>query len=305
MEIITNTLDELIDIPEGFCVFDIETTGLSPKYSYVILIGVLYIKNNKTVIQQFFAHDPSFEKEILFYFKELFKTFKGHISFNGTTFDIPFLNERFSHNKLDYCIDKKNDVDILRLVKPHKEKLGLIDCKLKTVEKLLNIDRKDTISGKESVELYKKFVLSKDSSLKDKILLHNYEDIYYLGKLFKIKELIDSKEEFIDCLIFKEHFKLRLNSFKLRKNTLSLEYRLNKKLPLNVELYNDNYTLYGCEDTLTINLNVKKGKDINEVPVVFFNIENIIPLKFDKRFLEDNIRSLGKYIINSEFNHKK
>ncbi|KXZ39359.1 hypothetical protein SAMN05661008_00455 [Alkalithermobacter thermoalcaliphilus JW-YL-7 = DSM 7308] len=300
MEIITHTIDELLPIPESFCVFDIETTGLSSKYNCVILIGLLYVKNNKTIIQQFFAHDPTFEKEILFYFKEVFKTFDKHITFNGISFDIPFLNNRFSYNDLDFFIDKKDNIDILKLIKPHQKKLNLADCKLKTVEKLLGINRKDTISGKESVNLYKEFVKTKNINLKEKILLHNYEDIYYLAKLFKIKDIISSKQDFIEVNIFDNKFKLKLDSFKVLRNILYIEYSLENKLPINLEIYKDCYSINGSENKLIISLNLKKGKDINSNTVLFFEGKDNIPIKVEKSFVYENIKSLGKAIINYE-----
>ena len=51
MEIITKTLDELIDIPPNHFIFDIETTGLNSKYCKVILIGILFNEDNKTIIK--------------------------------------------------------------------------------------------------------------------------------------------------------------------------------------------------------------------------------------------------------------
>ncbi|WP_394861578.1 ribonuclease H-like domain-containing protein [Paraclostridium bifermentans] len=157
MEVITKTIDNLIDIPKNHFVFDIETTGLSPKYCKVILIGVLYNLNNKTIIKQYFAESEEEEKDLLLKFINDIETFDHHITFNGVSFDIPFLNSRFNSNDIDFSIDKCDDIDILRIVKPFKEKLSLSDCKLKTIEKYMGIKREDTISGKESVELYKNF----------------------------------------------------------------------------------------------------------------------------------------------------
>ncbi len=48
---------------------------------------------------------------------------------------------------------KSNNLDIMRLVKHNKDYFNFQDFKLKTVEKFLGIEREDTISGKESVEL--------------------------------------------------------------------------------------------------------------------------------------------------------
>ncbi|MGL5693232.1 MAG: ribonuclease H-like domain-containing protein, partial [Peptostreptococcaceae bacterium] len=191
MEIITNISDKYIDIPKNHFVFDIETTGLSPKFCKVILIGIVYNENNKTIIKQFFALNENEEKELLQAFINEIKQFTKHITFNGFTFDIPFLNYRFQKHEIDFSLDKHDDLDILRLVRPFKEKLSLLDCKLKTIEKYIKITRNDTISGKESVELYKEFTSTQCKNLKDKILLHNYEDIYYLAQLIKIQDILD------------------------------------------------------------------------------------------------------------------
>ena len=153
----------------------------------------MFNQNNKTIIKQFFANTEDDEKELLLSFVDNIKNYKNHITFNGLTFDIPFLNARLKKHNIDFSICKNNDIDILKLIKPFKEKLSLSDCKLKTIEKYLGIYRKDTISGKESVDLYKDYTLNQDINLKEKILLHNYEDIYYLGVIFKIKDILKDK----------------------------------------------------------------------------------------------------------------
>jgi uncharacterized protein YprB with RNaseH-like and TPR domain len=301
MQIITNVIDELIDIPNNHCVFDIETTGLSPKYSKVILIGILYIKNNQTIVQQFFADNSKEEKEILFYFKEVFKEFKYHITFNGMRFDIPYLNERFKSNDINYIIDKAKDIDILNVVRPYQKKLSLIDCKLKTVEKYLGIERKDTISGKDSVELYKQYEVTQNEELKRKILLHNYEDIYYLGKIFKIKEVIEERLDFIEIDIYNGVYKVIMNNYKFKKNFLTIEYISNVDFAVNIEVYNQNYSINGHKNKLNITLNLKSGVDNNKNTIIYYELNTIIPLMVNLEPLENNISSLSNYILIKEF----
>ena len=160
MEVITKVLDELIDIPPNHFVFDIETTGLNSNYCKVILIGILFNQDNKTVIKQYFANTEDDEKELLLSFINDIKNYKNHITFNGLTFDIPFLNTRLKKHNIDFSLSKNDDIDILKLIRPFKEKLSLSDCKLKTIEKYLGIYREDTISGKESIDLYKEYSVS-------------------------------------------------------------------------------------------------------------------------------------------------
>ena len=300
MEVITKTIDNLIDIPKNHFVFDIETTGLSPKYCKVILIGVLYNLNNKTIIKQYFAESGEEEKDLLLKFINDIKTFDHHITFNGVSFDIPFLNSRFNSNDIDFSIDKCDDIDILRIVKPFKEKLSLSDCKLKTIEKYMGIQREDTISGKESVELYKNFVISKDISLKEKILLHNYEDIYYLGKIYNIKNIIDESLDYIDININNLNYKVLLSKYKIAKSVLHLNFISRKEFELPLNIFRDTYTISTEENILNIFINLNKGIDSNGNTIFFYKLGSIIPRKFNNDFIVDNINALSKFLISKE-----
>ncbi|MGL5507026.1 MAG: ribonuclease H-like domain-containing protein, partial [Paraclostridium sp.] len=242
MQVITHILDIPLDIPTNHIVFDIETTGLNSKYCKVILIGALYIEDSKTIIKQFFALSQDSEINILSEFIDLIKSFDYHITFNGITFDIPFLNYRFKKHNIDYEIDKYKDIDILRLIKPYKEHLSLSDCKLKTLEKYLGIERDDTISGKESVELYKEFEKTQDIHLKEKILLHNYDDIYYLGHMFRIKDIIYDKLNSISLIINSLSHTLILSKYKTVKNTLLISFISNYSFIPEISIFNEDYT---------------------------------------------------------------
>lgn len=302
MQVITKTLDNLIDIPKNHFVFDIETTGLSHKYCKVILIGILYNFENTTIIKQYFATSEEEEKELLICFIKDIKNFDYHITFNGISFDIPFLNSRFKTNGIDYHMDKSQDIDILRLIKPYKEKLALSDCKLKTIEKYIGIQRDDSISGKDSVRLYKEFILNKDELIKSKILLHNYEDIYYLGKIFKIKEILHNKLDYIDILICQNPYEILLNKYTIRKKILSLKFISTTKFNPIINIFNENYNILSNEYELCINVNIKSALDSKGSTILFYKLGCIIPLKVDKNYLHENILSLSKYILSKEFN---
>ena len=300
MEVITKTLDELIDIPPEHFVFDIETTGLNSNYCKVILIGILYNENNKTIIKQFFSNTEDDEKELLLSFINEIQNYKIHITFNGLTFDIPFLNSRLKKHSIDFSLSKDNDIDILKLIRPFKEKLSLYDCKLKTVEKYLGIYREDTISGKESVDLYKKYLFNQENDLKNKILLHNYEDIYYLGKIFKIKDILKEKLNILSITTDKIVLDLVPTSFKIVKNNLSIKYNVFDGTLFNINIYNDCYSIVSDENNIILNLSLNKGIDSNNNVILFYNMSKIIPLKFNESLLEDNIYSLCNYLIKKE-----
>lgn len=300
MEIITNRCDDFIDIPKSHFVFDIETTGLSPKFCKVILIGIAYNENNKTIIKQFFALNENEEKDLLLAFVNNISSFEKHITFNGFTFDIPFLNSKFKKHNIDFCLNKDDDMDILRIVKPYKEKLCLLDCKLKTIEKYLGINRNDTISGKESVELYKEFENSQDETLKNKILLHNYEDIYYLSKMLKIQDIIIENLNPLILYINNETLKLVPTNYKISKTSLNMKYNIFSGYINNINIYKDNYSIFTEKDNLNINIDINKGIDSNNNEILFYKLSTIIPLKFNSDVLEDNIHSLCNFLVKKE-----
>lgn len=300
MEIITKTLDNFINIPSNSFVFDIETTGLSPKFCKVILIGVLFNKNNKTIIKQYFAQTEDDEKDLLLAFINDINAFDTHITFNGLAFDIPFLNSRFNKYNINFELNKNDDIDILNIVRPFKGLLSLSDCKLKTIEKYIGISREDTISGKESVKLYKEFVSSKSNDLKNKILLHNYEDIYYLGYLYKIKDLLEEKLKPIVIDNKGLFLKLIPLSFKISNSKLILKYNIfdGNKVPINI--YSDNYSILSDDKHILLSINLNKGIDKDNNTVLFYQLNKIIPLKVNDNFLDSNIYNLCEYIIKKE-----
>ena len=300
MDIIKNISKNFIDIPQNHFVFDIETTGLSPKFCKVILIGIVYNENNQTIIKQFFASNENDEKELLLAFVNEIKSFSNHISFNGFTFDIPFLNSRFKKHKIDFLLNKYDDLDILKLIKPYKEKLSLLDCKLKTIEKYIGINRDDTISGKESVELYNKFIKTQDKSIKYKILLHNYDDIYYLSLMIKIKDIILEKLNPLTINTSSQTLKLVSSSYNINKTNLSMKYDIFFGYINNINIYQDNYSILSNDKNITINININKGNDSSNNEILFYKLSTIIPLKFNENLLENNINTLCDFLVKKE-----
>jgi hypothetical protein len=112
------------------------------------------------------------------------------VTYNGKSFDVPFVNARMKKNCIDYEINHKH-LDLIYNVRANKSTLGLTSCSLKSVEKLLEIKREDTIDGGESIDLYYQYLKSEDEALKRKILLHNYEDVYNLPEILKIFDRVN------------------------------------------------------------------------------------------------------------------
>lgn len=301
MKIIERILiNEKLNMNSNTFIFDIETTGLSPKFCKVILIGILYNCQDKTVIKQFFAENEDEEKELLLAFVDNIKCFKRHVTYNGLSFDIGFVNYRLKKHHIDFNLDKEDDFDIFRFIKSFKSPLGLEDCSLNSVETYFGIHRDDVIDGGESVKLYKEFVKIKDPNLMDTILLHNYEDIYNLSKLVNIKDLVGEKLDLIKLSGINYNLKIFPLNYKINAKKLCMNYFIFAGVHNNISIYNDNYSIICQNNNISLEINISKGIDKDKNTILFYNLSKIIPLKFNDNILNSNIYSLCNFIIKKE-----
>lgn len=306
---------------KNICFFDIETTGLSSRYNEVILIGALCLEGNDIYIKQFFADNPDEESEILTLFAEFLNDFEYIISYNGKSFDIPFLRNRFNHHNIYSNIDQISHSDLLQLVRKNKDLLGLSNCKLKTVEKYLNIYREDTISGKDSVDLYKAYVYSKDKIKRDIILKHNYDDIFYLPKLLSLYDIIEIESILTLDIKFKDiNLKLSVNkdSVQFEKSMISIlgnspildipsQVHYKDFYSLNWSTLNGTFELHLFHKTASLSDGSKcfyldlgdVNISLNDFDNMNYNIpSHLVILKINKNILYDNIALLIEKIIS-------
>lgn len=328
MEVIKHTLDEQFNIPETLinqisdkkmCFLDIETTGFSRKFNHIILIGLLYVNNSKTEVIQLFADNEKDEKNLLNEFVKYILGFEVIFTYNGDAFDIPFINSRLSHCNIDYEIDKSLSIDIFKVIRNKKNILGLEKYNLKTIEKLLEISREDTISGKESVELYYEYTKTKNNKIKDIILKHNYEDIYNLPKILKIFDFIDDKSrikfntEYLNKSI---EIAIEVDSIKHNGNMMNVEGVTNTIYLPDEMHYGDTHTFKWCPQTgkFQISLQTEEGNLSDGGKCIYFdsrvfsqNIDrinkmnyklpdNILILNHNGNIVVDNIEALIKHL---------
>ena len=161
--------------------FDIETTGLSPKSAFCYLIGAALLEDGRFVLCQYLAEDLSEEEAVLRAFAERIRSKGRAFHFNGTTFDLPFLQARYRRYGLECPLGSMEQTDLYRRISPFKNLLKLSNCKLKTLEEFLGDRRKDPFTGGELIALYHAYRQERDDRLLQVLLLHNAEDI--LGML--------------------------------------------------------------------------------------------------------------------------
>lgn len=180
------------NIPEDKILFiDIETTGFTARSSYLYLIGCGHMENGCWCIKQFFADNYSEEIAILEAFFSFIKPFSYLIHFNGNNFDLPFLLQKCQMLNLPYNFDSFQGIDIYKRIAPYKFFLKLSNCKQKTLEAFLQMDREDIYNGGELISVYHAYVKEKTDAAYQALLLHNAEDVKGMMELLPILSYYD------------------------------------------------------------------------------------------------------------------
>ncbi|MGN0417913.1 ribonuclease H-like domain-containing protein [Anaerostipes faecalis] len=154
--------------------FDIETTGLSPDVSAITLIGCCHFDGT---ILQWFNEDGFSQKEILKDFLDYIVSYDTLISYNGTTFDLPFLESKIREYHLDNPLDHMEHIDLYQVLSPFRHLFPMKRFRQKDLENYLGIIRKDNLTGKKIIKTYQVFLETGNTELKELLLLHNREDL--------------------------------------------------------------------------------------------------------------------------------
>lgn len=156
---------------------DIETTGFTAKSSSLYLIGIAYYAENAWFIKQWFAENYEDEKEVLNAFFSFAASYSHLIHFNGNNFDLPYLLQKCEQYELPYTFDHFEGIDLYKRISPYKFFLNIPNCKQKTLESFLGIDRKDIYNGGELIGIYHDYVNQSSENNYRLLLLHNSDDM--------------------------------------------------------------------------------------------------------------------------------
>lgn len=191
--------------------FDIETTGLSADISAITLIGCCDMDGN---ITQWFNEDGFSQKQILSDFLAFIKSYDTLITFNGTTFDLPFLTSKIKEFKLNASFDRYEHLDLYQILKPYKNLWGLKNFRQKNLEEYLGFHRTDKLSGKKLIKTYQNYLEKGDTKDKEAVLLHNREDLLGLRNIYSLMSypaLLDGKFTLSSYSIENDEFHAYLN----------------------------------------------------------------------------------------------
>ncbi len=165
-------------------VFDIETMGLSSQRD--IIISASFCDEDGENLRQYFCDDPESEYLLITKIIEEFESLDALITYNGESFDVPFVMSRAKKYGLDDGFPYIWNIDVYRILRNYWAAGKLLPSLSQTsVENALGISslRTDTIDGGECIPLYNRYLAKGDEESKEKILLHNGDDIRQLARI--------------------------------------------------------------------------------------------------------------------------
>ena len=165
---------------QDFAIVDIETMGLSERP--IILLGIAKPTKTHICTSQFLLRDIQDEPSAIWALIQQLAPNASLITFNGRSFDIPYIKQRLAYYGLDAPLDNTH-FDMLHFTRRalrHK----LPDCRLDTVEKYIGVKRDVNIPGALVPHFYETYLKTKNVGPIVPIVEHNKQDLLTLGSLF-------------------------------------------------------------------------------------------------------------------------
>ncbi len=157
---------------------DLETTGLAGGTgTFAFLVGLGFVELDHIVVRQYLLPDFQYEWLLLKHVDNLLSSFKNLASFNGKSFDIPLLRNRFVLNRMDSIMDDLPHLDLLHAAR-RIWKRRLNSCDLQNLEyTILGQERGNDIPGEMIPQIYFEYIRKRQALLLRDVLEHNFHDI--------------------------------------------------------------------------------------------------------------------------------
>lgn len=181
--------DLLSGKPEDLLFLDIETTGFSN--CPLFLIGLAFYSENGMRVELLFARDYSEEIGALTYLVDRLEAFRSLVSFNGRSFDVPFIRNRLAYHRHPGHVDLPH----FDLLHPSRRqwKDSLPNCKLQTLEtRICGRPRTGDIPSALIPDAYHEFVRTGQTYLLKEIIHHNVLDLLTMAEL--LVALVDAQQ---------------------------------------------------------------------------------------------------------------
>lgn len=270
--------------------FDIETTGLSRIHSSIFLCGVIYYENQNYVIEQFFDDTSDSEKKLIEFISNHFNQIKYIISYNGNAFDIPFYENKCKKHGVNPNLDKKTLVDLYMKVKKTGLANDLSNLKLKTIEKFININRKDQLNGEDLIRLNASYNITPKKEYLELMLCHNREDILslpyifsHIDKHFSKGAITLDKPSYNTLYLIKKSIQAKRNSMKF---SLACSPVIDYDLIVNALLYKFLWAKQSAK--IEFELLVKEGFNSDEEYIKYISLKEYGLSRYEKYLILEN-----------------
>lgn len=278
---------------KNMVLLDIETTGLSPELSTIFMIGCARFRKDALETIQWLCDSLELqsEQEILNAFSNwLTKERIGApelfiVTYNGQTFDLPFLHTRYTQCGLKNPFEQTTCIDLYKIFRPYKQLWPPSNMKLKSLAEWMGIHySKQAPEGRHLIKAYYEYIKIKDSDILNLLFLHNQEDLEALASIlpmYRYLEFFKGKYTLGDTL---------LESDKKLILTLTPCHRLPR--PLNYEAYD----FYIEMEPLKVNIHIPLYS--NGMRYYYKDIKNYVYLPKEDYALH---RSMASYIDKSHW----
>lgn len=157
---------------------DTETTGLAGGTgTYPFLIGIGHLELDHVVVRQYLLPEFGHEWLMLTCLDRAARDFKYAVSFNGKSFDIPLIKNRYVLNRMVSALEDLAHIDILHSAR-RLWRTRLPACDLQTLERhILQKHRIGDVPGELIPQIYFEFIRKRDALHLRDVLEHNYHDI--------------------------------------------------------------------------------------------------------------------------------
>jgi len=142
--------------PHRITYLDIETCGLSG--APLFLVGLMRYRDDALEVEQFLARDYAEERPVLAATRQVLAETQCLVTFNGKSFDVPFVAMRSVACGLFERVEVPDHVDLLHASR-RRWKRDLPNCRLQTLEQLIcGRRRSGDIPGSDIPAAYHDFV---------------------------------------------------------------------------------------------------------------------------------------------------
>ena len=170
------------DMPENFdprriLYLDTETTGFAGAGTVAFLVGVGRLSDEGFTVRQYLMRDYPEEKFLLEKVARELDDADVICTFNGRSFDVPLLRDRFLMNRMSPACLELPHIDLLHMAR-RVWKLWLNRCNLGRLEEaVLGVARTDDIPGGEVPQRYFSYLKTGQFDLLRDVIKHNAQDI--------------------------------------------------------------------------------------------------------------------------------